>query len=69
MNSYSEIFDEIVDIMRTDSSTCKDMGVGPYKKYKALIDDSMPRRLFVKTIKMYISEFKLPGHLKFTDVG
>ena len=69
MNSYSEIFDEIVDIMRTDSSTCKDMGVGPYKKYKALIDDSMPRRLFVKTIKMYISEFKLPGHLKFTDVS
>ncbi len=69
MKSYTDIFEEIVAIMRTDSSTCKDMGVGPYKKYKDLIDDSMPRNQFVKIIKMYICEFKLPGHLKFTDIS
>lgn len=67
LKSYSEIFEEVVSIMREDSSTCKDMGVGPYKKYKSLINDSMSRILFVKTMKRYISEFRLPGHLNFTD--
>lgn len=67
MKKYTEIFDEIVDIMRVDSATCKDMGCGPYEKYKKMIDDSMPRKEFVKTVKQYLCEFKLPGHLKFTD--
>ena len=67
MKKYTEIFDEIVDIMREDSSTCKDLGCGPYEKYKKMIYDSMPRKQFVKTVKQYLCEFKLPGHLKFTD--
>ena len=65
--TYTEIFNDIVSIMRTDSATCKDMGAGSFEKYRAEINDSMPRREFVRLVKAYISEFKLPGHLQFTD--
>ena len=67
IKSYSEIFKEVVDIMRIDSSTCRDMGAGPFCKYQCMINDLMSRKQFVKVMKMYISEFSLPGHLKFTD--
>lgn len=67
MNTYSEIFEEIIKIMREDSSTYKDWGAGSYRKYKNMIYDTMSRKEFVRIVKMYISEFRLPGHLQFTD--
>lgn len=39
MKKYTEIFDEIVNIMRDDSSTCKDMGSGPHEQYRIMIYD------------------------------
>ncbi len=39
--TYKEIFNEVVSIMKKDSSTCEDMGAGDYRKYEAMIMNAM----------------------------
>ncbi len=39
--TYKEIFNEVVSIMKKDSSTCEDMGTGDYRKYEAMIMNAM----------------------------
>ena len=53
--NYTEIFDEVVSIMREDSSTCNDLGAGDFQRYKEQIKDDMPAADFAKTVKKYIA--------------
>ena len=66
---YSEIFDEVVSIMRGDSSTCNDFGAGDYQKYKDQIKDDMPAKDFTLVVKKYIASFGQEGHLFFKDTN
>lgn len=65
--NYTEIFGEIVSIMKNDSATCKDFGAGEYEKYKSRITDGMDRMEFLHLVQDYLSTFKVHGHLAFVD--
>ena len=65
--NYRDIFEEIVSIMKDDSSTCKDMGVKDYTKYQNMIEDDMPRDAFLLAVQRYVSSFGVPFHLAFSD--
>lgn len=60
-----EIFDEVVKIMREDSSTCKDKGAGNYEKYRCQISEDMGEEDFRFVMKSYIGSFEVPSHLAF----
>ena len=65
--NYTEVFGEIVSIMRKDSATCKDYGAGDYKKYEEQISDDMDRMDFLHLVQDYLSTFKVNGHLRLRD--
>ena len=65
--TYTEIFDEVVSIMREDSSTCNDLGAGNFQFYKDQIKDDMLAKDFTKVVKRYIASFGQEGHLSFSD--
>ena len=65
--TYSEIFDDVVSIMRTDSFTCRDMGVGEYETYRSQIREDMTERDFTFLVKKYLASFGLEGHLRFSN--
>jgi hypothetical protein len=66
--NYTEVFGAIVEIMREDSSTCKDYGTGEYEKYAEKITDDMDRMEFLHLVSDYLSTFKVYGHLRLADI-
>ncbi len=60
-----EIFDEVVKILKEDSSTCKDKGAGNYEKYRCQIHEDMNEEDFRFVMKSYIGSFEVPSHLNF----
>lgn len=60
-----EIFDEVVDIMRYDSSTCKDITGGDVEVYRAKIKEDMPDFEFVYVMQSYLATFGIKGHINF----
>lgn len=67
--TYKEIFNEVVSIMKKDSSTCEDMGAGDYRKYEAMIRDDMSDEEFTYVVKKYLATFGMEGHLSFNDTS
>ena len=67
--TYKEIFNEVVSIMKKDSSTCEDMGAGDYRKYEAMIRDDMSDEEFTYFVKKYLATFGMEGHLSFNDTS
>ncbi|MGM9969198.1 MAG: S41 family peptidase [Anaeroplasma sp.] len=67
--TYLEIFDEVVSIMKMDSSTCKDMGVGDYETYRNQINNDMTEKDFTLLVKKYLASFGLEGHLRFSNTN
>lgn len=65
--TYTEIFQEIVSIMKEDSATCKDFGAGDYQEFQSKISDDMERMEFLHVVKEYLATFGLEGHLNFSD--
>lgn len=65
--TYTEIFQEIVSIMKEDSATCKDFGAGDYQVFQSKISDDMERMEFLHVVKEYLATFGLEGHLNFSD--
>ena len=60
-----EIFDDIVSIMRSDSSTCKDKPGGDVVQFRKQITDDMDDEKFLYTMCSYLATFELTGHLFF----
>lgn len=58
---YTEIFDEVVSIMKNDSSTCNDLGAGNFQHYKDQIKDDMPVADFSKVVKKYMPHLDRKG--------
>ncbi len=65
--TYTEIFKEVVSIMKIDSATYPDFGAGDYEKYLEKITDDMPRMEFLHLMQDYIATFRVQGHLGFID--
>ncbi|WP_026652137.1 S41 family peptidase [Butyrivibrio proteoclasticus] len=65
--TYTQIFDDIIKIMKEDSATCKDFGAGPYEEYQSKITDDMDRMEFMHLVQEYLATFKVEGHLNFSD--
>ena len=65
--TYTEIFEEIIAIMREDSATCKDYGAGNYREYQSKISDNMERMEFLHLVQEYLATFGVEAHLGFTD--
>lgn len=60
-----EIFDEVVNIMRYDSSTCKDIAGGNVEEYRVKIKDEMTDFEFLYVMQSYLATFGIKGHINF----
>ncbi|MGL4800263.1 MAG: S41 family peptidase [Cellulosilyticaceae bacterium] len=60
-----DVFDEIVEIMRKDSATCKDIQGGDSDFYRSQIKEDMDDDAFIFIVKSYLVTFGLTGHLNF----
>lgn len=60
-----EIFDEVVNIMRYDSSTCKDITGGNVDEYRVKIKDEMTDFEFLYVMQSYLASFGIKGHINF----
>lgn len=61
----TEIFKEVVDIMRHDSSTCKDRSGGDVSGYLSRISDGMRDEDFLRLVCSYLGTFGVAGHVGF----
>lgn len=65
----SEIFEDIVAVMREDSASCKDkMGAEP-SEYRKKITEEMTDMEFLFLVNSYLATFGLTGHLWFGRKG
>ena len=60
-----EIFDEVVNIMRCDSSTCKDIEGGNVEEYRMKIKEEMTDFEFLYVMQSYLASFGIKGHINF----
>lgn len=60
-----EIFDEVVDVMRHDSSTCKDITGGNVDEYRVKIKEEMSDFEFLYVMQSYLATFGIKGHINF----
>ena len=61
----TEIFDQVVEIMREDSSTKKDIKGANPKEYRARITDQMSQEDFLYQMHCYIASFGILSHVWF----
>ncbi len=60
-----EIFDDVVDIMKHDASTCKDKTGGEVDAYRAKIKEDMTEEEFLFVMKSYLATFEVIAHVAF----
>lgn len=63
----TEIFDEVVSMMRSDAAFCRDEHGADSAIYRARISDDMDDESFLMTMKSYLATFNQTGHLYFTS--
>ena len=61
----TEIFDQVVEIMREDSSTKKDILCANPEEYRARITDQMSQEAFLYQMHCYIASFGILSHVWF----
>ena len=64
-----EIFEDIVKIMKEDSSTCRDIKGADPKPYLEKISETMNDEEFIYLVSSYLATFGLTGHLRFGKTG
>ena len=52
--TYTDIFLEIVSIMKIDSASYPDFGAGDYEKYAGMITDEMDRMEFLHFVQVLL---------------
>lgn len=63
----TEIFDDIISIVRNDAAFCKDEPGADPKIYRAQISDGMDSERFLYIVTSYLATFGVRGHLGFRD--
>lgn len=64
-----EIFEEVVDIMKHDSSTCKDITGGDVDIYRSKITEEMSDMDFLYVMQEYVATFEVKGHISFYETN
>lgn len=64
-----EIFEDVVAVMREDSSSCKDKKGADPAGYRKKIKEDMPDMEFLFLVNSYLATFGLTGHLWFSKKG
>ena len=64
-----EIFEDVVAVMREDSSSCKDKKGADPSEYRKKIREDMPDIEFLFLVNSYLATFGLTGHLWFGRKG
>lgn len=64
-----EIFDEVVSVMRQDSSTCKDIKGGDISAYREKITEEMSDMEFLYLMQKYLATFEVKGHISFYETN
>ena len=63
--TYTEIFDDVVSIMKNDSSTCRDIPGDDPAPYREKITPDMTSEVFGRLVREYLISFGIRGHLEF----
>ena len=66
--NYTEIFDDVVEIMKHDSATCKDIPGGDPAPFRERITADMTDDAFAELVGDYLLTFQLTGHLSFHNL-
>ena len=61
----TEIFDDIVSVVKHDAAFCKDIPGADVEIYRSKINDDMPEDEFVFNVQSYLASFGVQGHLAF----
>lgn len=61
----TQIFEEVVSIMKTDASCCKDEPGADPEQYRCQITDDMEDEAFLYLMQSYIASFHVKAHLHF----
>ena len=61
----SEIFDDVVSIMKNDSATCRDIAGADPAPFRERISEDMSSGDFIDLVNEYLHSFGLTGHLEF----
>lgn len=61
----TQIFEDVVSIMKTDASFCKDECGADPETYRSQIKDDMEEETFLYLMQSYISTFHVKAHLNF----
>lgn len=64
-----DIFKDVMQIMKEDSSTCKEVQGADPKSYMEKIEENMSDQEFAYLVSSYLATFGLTGHLKFRKNG
>lgn len=59
----TEIFEDVVAVMREDAACCKDRKGGSAAEFRARVTDDMTDEAFLFAMKSYLATFDLTGHL------
>lgn len=62
----TQIFDDIVSIMRHDAACCKDEPGADAAAYSAKITDNMDDEAFLLVVQSYLATFHVMAHVQFT---
>ena len=65
----TEIFSDIVSIVKNDAAFCKDISGADAEEYRAKIDDGMDDETFLYVVQSYLAGFQVMGHLSFRNTA
>ena len=65
----TEIFEDIVSIVKNDASFCKDELGADADEYRKIITDTMDDEDFLYAVQSYLASFHVLGHLSFRKSG
>ena len=63
----TQIFDDIISIVKKDASFCKDEFGADTEMYRKMVSDDMEDEAFLYTVRSYLATFGVMGHLSFRD--
>ncbi len=65
----TQIFEEVVRIVKNDASFCKDESGADVEMYRAKISDEMEDEEFLYLMQAYLATFGVQGHLSFRNAS
>lgn len=65
----TQIFEDIVSVVRNDAAFCREERGADAETYRAMISDDMEDEAFLYAVQSYLASFRVLGHLSFLHTG